>query len=67
MTTKSFNQWLFDMKKSGLIRFDKDAALLLGVSTVTLMSLKKNGSNTRTALACAALLANLHPFTTSKP
>jgi DNA-binding CsgD family transcriptional regulator len=62
MTPTSFTNWLADMKSAGLARSDAAAARLLGVSANTVVSLKREGADTRTALACRALLHRLEPY-----
>lgn len=62
MTGTSFVKWLIDMKVSGLARSDAECARLLGISANSVVSLKKNGADTRTALACRALLHRLEPY-----
>ncbi len=62
MTSASFNRWLADMKSAGLARSDAECARLLGVSANTVVSLKREGADTRTALACRALLHRLEPY-----
>jgi len=63
MTATQFTQWLAAMKTAGLIRFDNDAAKALGVTNDTIVNMKRKGTDTRTALACAALLSGLPPYT----
>lgn len=62
MTAASFISWLADMKSAGLARSDAECARLLGISANSVVSLKKNGTDTRTALACRALLHRLEPY-----
>jgi hypothetical protein len=62
MSPLSFVSWLSDMKSAGLARSDAAAARLLGVSANTVVSLKKDGADLRTALACRALLHRLEPY-----
>jgi hypothetical protein len=62
MTASAFNSWLADMKSAGLARSDAAAARLLGVSANTVVSLKREGADMRTALACRALLHRLEPY-----
>jgi DNA-binding CsgD family transcriptional regulator len=61
--TETFTRWLADMKSAGLSRSDAECARLLGVSANTVVSLKREGADTRTALACRALLHRLEPYT----
>lgn len=62
MTPDSFNQWLAEMKAAGLARSDAKAAEALGISTDTMVRLKRVGADKRTALACRALLHRLEPY-----
>ena len=62
MTATSFTTWLADMKSAGLARSDAECARLLGVSANTVVSLKREGADLRTALACRALLHRLEPY-----
>ena len=62
MTPAAFTQWLADMKTAGLARSDAECARLLGVSANTVVSLKREGADMRTALACRALLHRLEPY-----
>ena len=62
MTASTFISWLAEMKSAGLARSDAECARLLGVSANSVVSLKKNGADRRTALACRALLHRLEPY-----
>lgn len=62
MDAKQFNQWLAAMKEAGLARSDAKAAELLGISTDTMVRLKRVGTDRRTALACRALYHRLEPW-----
>lgn len=62
MTTTDFARWLAAMKAAGLARSDAHCARLLGISANSVLKLKRNGGDMRTALACAALLAGLQPY-----
>jgi hypothetical protein len=62
MDPSAFNAWLAAMKGAGLARSDAECGRLLGVSTITILKMKSNGTDRRTALACAALLAGLAPY-----
>lgn len=62
MTAEEFNEWLAKMKLAGLAKSDAACARLLGVSKNGLVAWKKVGTDYRTALACAALLAGLSPY-----
>ena len=62
MTPAAFCQWLAAMKAAGLARSDADCAGLLGVSANSVVQMKQRGADTRTALACRALLHRLEPY-----
>ncbi len=62
MTAVSFRLWLDDMKLANLARSDAAAARLLGVSSNSVVKMKRNGADLRTALACRALLHRLEPY-----
>lgn len=62
MTPAAFNAWLADMKSAGLARSGAACARLLGVSANTIVAMKKDGCDKRTALACRALLHRLEPY-----
>jgi len=62
MTASAFAAWLAEMKSTGLARSDAAAGRLLGVSANTVVTLKREGADTRTALACRALLHGLEPY-----
>jgi len=62
MTAASFIAWLADMKSAGLARSDAECARLLGISANSVVAMKRNGADRRTALACRALLHRLEPY-----
>jgi DNA-binding CsgD family transcriptional regulator len=62
MTAAQFIRWLADMKSAGLARSDAECARLLGVSANSVVAMKKNGADLRTALACRALLHRMSPY-----
>ena len=62
MTGVSFCRWLADMRVAGLARSDAECARLLGKSANAIVSMKQNGADRRTALACRALLHRLEPY-----
>jgi hypothetical protein len=62
MTAEAFNNWLADMKSAGLARSDAECARLLGISANSVVTMKKNGADLRTALACRALLHRMEPY-----
>lgn len=66
MTGTEFIEWLAAMKAAGLARSDAAAARELGLTPNTLLALKRDGCDRRTALACAALLNGLWARTTQK-
>ena len=62
MTPAAFTNWLSEMKAAGLARSDAAAARLLGVSANTVVTMKREGADLRTALACRALFHRLEPW-----
>lgn len=62
MTAEAFARWLADMKQADLARSDAAAARLLGVSANSVVQMKQRGADTRTALACRALLHRMEPY-----
>ena len=62
MTPEAFTRWLAEMKSAGLARSDAAAARLLGISANSVVTMKKNGADLRTALACRALLHRMEPY-----
>lgn len=62
MEAQSFLNWLADMKAAGMARSDAQCAKLLGISSNSVVSMKKRGADLRTALACRALLHRLEPY-----
>lgn len=62
MNPAAFNNWLADMKSAGLARSDAECARQLGVSANSVVAMKKNGADNRTALACRALLHRMEPY-----
>jgi hypothetical protein len=62
LTAEAFRRWLKVMKDRGIITLDMEAALLLGISPNSIVTLKQKGANRRTALACNALLNHLPPY-----
>lgn len=66
MTAEQFQQWLDDVKSSGLAKTDKGAADLLGVHAQRVAQMKKAGTpQVQTDYACAAILAGIRPYGTS--
>jgi len=62
MTSEDFVSWLAEMKSAGLGRSDAKCAELLGISKNSVVAIKKNGGDIRTALACRALLHRMEPY-----
>jgi DNA-binding CsgD family transcriptional regulator len=62
VTAEQFNNWLAEMKSAGLARSDAKCAELLGISANSVVTMKKNGADLRTALACRALLHRMEPY-----
>lgn len=59
MNPAEFLQWMAAMRAAGRASSDTEVADLLGVTRVSIQNYKRNGTDRRTALACAALLAGL--------
>lgn len=63
MTPQEVSDWLAAMRAASRIRFEKQAAELLGVSPQAIRLWKAHGvtgdAEVRTRLACAALLAGI--------
>ena len=62
MTPETFIAWLAEMKAAGLARSDAECARLLRLSTNSIVNMKRDGTDHRTALACRALLHRLEPY-----
>jgi len=62
MTADQFTRWLAEMKDSSLARSDAKCAELLGISSNSVVTMKKQGADLRTALACRALLHRMEPY-----
>jgi hypothetical protein len=62
MTADAFNRWLSEMKLANIARSDAACARLLGVSANSVVAWKNDGTDLRTALACAALLAGIEAY-----
>lgn len=62
MTANAFTEWLAAMKDAGLGRSDAECARLLGISANSVVKMKRNGADVRTALACRALFHRLEPW-----
>ncbi|MFA7235419.1 MAG: hypothetical protein WC058_01025 [Phycisphaeraceae bacterium] len=62
MTAASFANWLAEMKSAGLARSDAECGRMLGIAANSVVLLKKQGADLRTALACRALLHRLEPY-----
>lgn len=62
MSPVAFRLWLAGMKRAGLARSDAECARLLGIAANSVVLMKRNGADKRTALACRALLHRLEPF-----
>lgn len=62
MSPEAFGRWLAEMKEAGLARSDAKCAELLGISANSVVAMKKNGADLRTALACRALLHRMEPY-----
>ena len=62
MTADAFVRWLAAMKDAGMARSDAAAGRLLGVSANSVVRMKQEGADLRTALACRALFHRLEPW-----
>jgi len=62
MTAASFSAWLADMRSAGLARSDAECGRLLDISADTVVRMKRDGADRRTALACRALLHRMTPY-----
>ena len=62
MTGDDFTAWLAAMRSAGIAPRQLDAAALLQISVQTIATMKRSGTDHRTALACAALLHRLPPY-----
>lgn len=62
MTPETFTHWLAAMKDERRARSDAECARLLGVSANSVVTMKRNGVDRRTALACRALLHGMKPY-----
>ena len=62
MSPAAFAQWLVAMKAAGLARSDAAAGRLLGVSANSVVRMKQEGADLRTALACRALYHRLEAW-----
>lgn len=62
MSGEAFCQWLAEMAKPPFFAGDTKCAELLGISANSVVTMKKNGADVRTALACRALLHRLEPY-----
>lgn len=61
MTPQGFCDWLAQMKAAGKAKSAAEAGRLLGLSSNVITRLKQQGADTRTSLACWALLAGIDP------
>jgi hypothetical protein len=62
MTGEAFAQWPAEMKAADLADTDANCGALLGITKNTVIAMKKDGTDLRTALACRALLHRLPPY-----
>ena len=63
MTGLDFTNWLAAMKAASLAKSDADCARLLQVHVNSIVLMKRQGADHRTALACRALFHRLEPWT----
>lgn len=62
MPPEAFLRWQDEMKDPPFFADDAQCAKLLGISPNSVVAMKRNGADTRTALACRALLHRLEPY-----
>lgn len=62
MTPAAFTSWLADMRAAGLASSDAHCGRLLGRTPQWVQLAKARGTDTATALACAALMAGLPAY-----
>lgn len=62
MSPASFCVWLDEMRAAGIATSDAAAGRALGISPRAILDMKARGTDRRTALACAALLAGIGPY-----
>ncbi len=62
LSGEAFARWLREMRKRPFFASDAACGRLLGVSANTVLEMKQRGADTRTALACRALLHRLEPY-----
>lgn len=62
MTGEQFKAWIAEMKEHGRAKNKMECAALLGISQNSIANLLAKGADTRTALACRALLLTLPPY-----
>lgn len=62
MDAETFKRWLLEMKNHKLATSDAQCAKLLGLSANSIVTIKRVGTDRRTALACRALLHRLDPY-----
>lgn len=62
MSPEAFIDWLAAMKAAGRATSDAHCGRLLDVSAVSIVKMKKTGTNHRTALACRALFHCMEPW-----
>jgi hypothetical protein len=66
MTAAEFRQWLDDMIDNKRAKSKAECSRLLGITDNGRQHIEKNGSDLRTALACAALLRGIPPYSPMK-
>jgi hypothetical protein len=62
MSPDAFTQWTIEMRKMPFFADDADCGRMLGISANSVVAMKRNGADRRTALACRALLHRLLPY-----
>lgn len=62
LSPEAFCRWLQAMRDAGIAETDRSAGALLGLSANSVVKMKRDGADQRTALACTALLKRLKPY-----
>jgi hypothetical protein len=62
MTPEAFIAWLDAMKNANLAKSDAECGRMMGISPDTVVRIKREGADLRTALACRALFHRLEPW-----
>lgn len=62
MNANQFIKWLKAMDDAKIAHTDAACGRMLGVSADTIVRMKKDGTDLKTALACRALLHRMQPY-----